>query len=149
LNALHINGNDLTLEAVREVANDRRAVLLAPDAREAVDRARAVVDALVAGNHLAYAITTGVGKLSDVRIAGDQIRELQVNLVRSHAVGVGEPLPVAETRAMMLLRANSLAKASSTRSAKCSTAASLLSSRPKAASARAAISLRWRILRSL
>jgi histidine ammonia-lyase len=59
---------------------------------------------------LAYAITTGVGKLSDVRIAGDQIRELQVNLVRSHAVGVGEPLPAAETRAMMLLRANSLAK---------------------------------------
>jgi histidine ammonia-lyase len=112
LNALHINGNDLTLEAVREVANanNRRAVLLAPDARAAVDRARAVVDALVAGNHLAYAITTGVGKLSDVRIAGDQIRELQVNLVRSHAVGVGEPLPVAETRAMMLLRANSLAK---------------------------------------
>ena len=112
MNALHINGNDLTLEAVREVANanNRRAVLLAPDARAAVDRARAVVDALVAGNHLAYAITTGVGKLSDVRIAGDQIRELQVNLVRSHAVGVGEPLPVAETRAMMLLRANSLAK---------------------------------------
>src|SRR5580658_3814826 len=112
LNALHINGNDLTLEAVREVANanDRRAVLLAPDAREAVDRARAVVDALVANNQLSYAITTGVGKLSDVRIAGDQIRELQVNLVRSHAVGVGDPLPVAETRAMMLLRANSLAK---------------------------------------
>jgi histidine ammonia-lyase len=112
LNALHINGNDLTLEAVLEVANahDRRAVLLAPDAREAVDRARAVVDALVAGNHLAYAITTGVGKLSDVRIAGDQIRELQINLVRSHAVGVGEALPIAETRAMMLLRANSLAK---------------------------------------
>jgi histidine ammonia-lyase len=95
---------------VCEVSYHRRAVLLSPDAREAVDRARAVVDALVAGNHLAYAITTGVGKLSDVRIAGDQIRELQVNLVRSHAVGVGDPLPVAETRAMMLLRANSLAK---------------------------------------
>src|ERR1700734_4097821 len=112
LNALHINGNDLTLEAVHEVANanDRRAVLLAPDARRAVDRARAVVDALVANNQLSYAITTGVGKLSDVRIAGDQIRELQINLVRSHAVGVGEPLPIAETRAMMLLRANSLAK---------------------------------------
>lgn len=112
MNALHINGNDLTLEAVSEVAStgNRRAVLLAPDAREAVDRARAVVDALVTGNQLAYAITTGVGKLSDVRIAGDQIRELQVNLVRSHAVGVGEPLPIAETRAMMLLRANSLAK---------------------------------------
>ncbi len=110
MKALHINGNDLTLEAVREVARDSRSVLLAPDAREGVERARAVVDALVAGNHLSYAITTGVGKLSDVRIAGDQIRELQVNLVRSHAVGVGEPLSVAETRAMMLLRANSLSK---------------------------------------
>jgi histidine ammonia-lyase len=110
LNALHISGNDLTLEAVREVAADRRPVLLSADAREAVNRARAVVDEIVASNTLAYAITTGVGKLSDVRIAGEQIRELQVNLVRSHAVGVGEPLPVTETRAMMLLRANSLAK---------------------------------------
>jgi len=112
LKGLHINGNDLTLEAVREVAliGDRRPVLLAPDAREAVESARAVVNAVVANNKLAYAITTGVGQLSDVRIAGDQIRELQVNLVRSHAAGVGEPLSVAETRAMMLLRANSLAK---------------------------------------
>ncbi len=112
MNALHINGNDLTLEAVREVAeiNERRPVLLSADAREAVDRARAVVDEIVASNKLAYAITTGVGKLSDVRIFGDQIRELQVNLVRSHAAGVGEPLSLPETRAMMLLRANSLAK---------------------------------------
>lgn len=110
MNALHISGNDLTLEAVREVAAERRATLLAPDAREAVNRARAVVDEIVAGNKVAYAITTGVGKLSDVRIAGEQIRELQVNLVRSHAVGVGTPLSIPETRAMMLLRANSLAK---------------------------------------
>ena len=110
---LHINGNDLTLDAVREVANKGRPVLLATDAREGVDRARAVVDTLVANNQLSYAITTGVGKLSDVRIAGEQIRELQVNLVRSHAVGVGDPLPVAETRAMMLLRANSLSKGNS------------------------------------
>ncbi len=113
MKALHINGNDLTLEAVREVAAERRVVLLAPDAREAVSRARAVVDALVAENRVSYAITTGVGKLSDVRIAGEQIRELQVNLVRSHAVGVGEPLSAAETRAMMLLRANSLSKGNS------------------------------------
>src|SRR5712692_2644926 len=110
MKALHINGNDLTLEEVREVAVDGRPTLLAPDAREAVDRARAVVDALVAGNQVSYAITTGVGKLSDVRIAGEQIRELQVNLARSHAVGVGDPLSAAETRAMMLLRANSLSK---------------------------------------
>ncbi|HME35200.1 MAG TPA: histidine ammonia-lyase [Candidatus Sulfotelmatobacter sp.] len=112
MNALHINGSDLTLEAVGEVASIevRRATLLSPDARQAVNQARAVVDEIVASNKVAYAITTGVGKLSDVRIAADQIRELQVNLVRSHAVGVGEPLSFGETRAMMLLRANSLAK---------------------------------------
>ena len=94
MNALHINGNDLTLEAVREVANSesRRAALLSADARQAVNVARAVVDDIVASNKVAYAITTGVGKLSDVRIASQQIRELQVNLVRSHAAGVGEPL---------------------------------------------------------
>lgn len=110
MKALHINGNDLTPEAVREVAVEKRAVLLDPDARERVDRARAIVDSLVANNKVSYAITTGVGKLSDVRIAGDQIRELQLNLVRSHAVGVGEPLSISETRAMMLLRAASLSK---------------------------------------
>src|SRR6266446_10000122 len=110
MKALHINGNDLTPEAVREVAVERRPVLLDPDAREAVNRARAIVDSVVAQNQISYAITTGVGKLSDVRIAGDQIRELQVNLVRSHSVGVGEPLSIPETRAMMLLRANSLSK---------------------------------------
>ena len=115
MNALRINGNDLTLEAVREVAYPgiRRPVLLDPDAREAVNRARAVVDALVAGNKISYAITTGVGKLSDVHIVGDQVRQLQINLVRSHAVGVGEPLSIADTRAMMILRANSLAKGNS------------------------------------
>jgi len=110
MKALHINGNDLTLEDAREVAVEGRPVLLAPDAREAVDRAREVVEALVMSNQVSYAITTGVGKLSDVRIAGDQIRELQINLVRSHSVGVGDPLSISETRAMMLLRANSLAK---------------------------------------
>jgi len=110
MQALHINGNDLTPEAVREVATGRRPVLLDPDARQAVQRARAVVDSLLANHRVSYAITTGVGKLSDVRIAGEQIREMQVNLVRSHAVGVGEPLSVDATRAMMLLRANSLSK---------------------------------------
>lgn len=110
MKALHINGNDLALEAVREVAVGGRSVLLAPDARAGVEKARAVVEQIVAGNQVSYAITTGVGKLSDVRIAGEQIRELQVNLVRSHAVGVGEPLSLAETRAMIALRANSLSK---------------------------------------
>jgi histidine ammonia-lyase len=113
LNALHINGNDLSLEEIREVASERRAVLLAPDARTVVDRARTVVDEIVAENRVAYAITTGVGKLADVRIEGQQIRDLQLNLVRSHAFGTGDPLSVEETRAMMLLRANSLSRGNS------------------------------------
>ena len=108
--ALEISGSALSLEDLRDVVYAHRSVTLSSEARHAVDRARAVVDQKVAHNETAYAITTGVGKLSDVHIPPEQIRELQVNLMRSHAVGVGEPLSEAETRAMMLLRANSLAK---------------------------------------
>lgn len=110
MQALHINGNDLTLEDLREVVYERRPVLLAADARQLVERARAVVEELLAREHVAYAVNTGVGKLATVRIPAEHIRELQINLMRSHAVGVGEPLSETETRAMMLLRANSLAK---------------------------------------
>jgi len=113
MKALHINGQDLTLENVREVAAERRPVLLEPAARARVERARSVVEELVAGERAVYGVNTGVGRLSDVRIGPEQTRELQVNLLRSHAAGVGEPLSVLETRAMMLLRANSLAKACS------------------------------------
>lgn len=113
MQALHIDGNSLSLEELRSVVYEHRPVLLAPDAREGVDRSRAVVDTLVEEDRLAYAITTGVGKLSDVRIAPQQNRELQLNLLRSHAVGVGEALSEPATRAMLLLRANSLAKGSS------------------------------------
>jgi histidine ammonia-lyase len=108
--ALHLNGNDLALESFEQVVLHRQPVLLEADARERVARAREVVDTLVASDRVAYAITTGVGHLADVRISHDQARELQINLVRSHAVGVGDPLSEAESRAMMLLRANSLAK---------------------------------------
>jgi histidine ammonia-lyase len=108
--ALHLNGNDLALESFEQVVLYRQPVLLEPEARERVAQAREVVDALVLGNRVAYAITTGVGHLADVRISADQARELQINLVRSHAAGVGEPLTEHESRAMMLLRANSLAK---------------------------------------
>jgi len=110
LKALHINGNDLTLAAVREVVYERRPILLAPEARMAVDRARAVVEDLVEHDRVAYAVNTGVGKLADLHIAPDAIRQLQINLMRSHAAGVGEPLAENVTRAMILLRANSLAK---------------------------------------
>jgi histidine ammonia-lyase len=71
---------------------------------------RSVVDRLVASGETAYGINTGFGKLASVRISTEQVRQLQVNLVRSHACGVGAPLTEAETRAMMLLRANALAK---------------------------------------
>jgi histidine ammonia-lyase len=110
MQALHINGNDLTLAELREVVFDRCPVLLAPDARQAVERARAVVETHLDDPRPVYAVSTGVGKLADVRIPAEQTRALQVNLLRSHAVGVGEPLSEAETRCMMLLRANSLAK---------------------------------------
>jgi histidine ammonia-lyase len=110
LHALHIDGNSLTLADVREVVYENRPVLLAPEARQAVDRARAVVEHLLDRDQVAYAVNTGVGKLSDVRISLGDIRQLQLNLMRSHAVGVGEPLSQPVTRAMMLLRANSQAK---------------------------------------
>ncbi len=83
---------------------------LAPQAREAVKRARAVVDRAVERDQVVYGVTTGFGNFADVVIPHDKLRELQLNLVRSHAAGVGAPLDEADTRALMLLRANVLAK---------------------------------------
>jgi histidine ammonia-lyase len=110
MNALQINGNDLSLDDLREVVYEQRPVELAEGARKKVIAAREVVEKLLRENRVAYAINTGVGKLSDVHIEPAQNRQLQVNLIRSHSAGVGEPLSQEETRAMMLLRANSLAK---------------------------------------
>ncbi|MGH9669324.1 MAG: aromatic amino acid lyase, partial [Terriglobales bacterium] len=107
---LPITGNDLTLAALHEVVFDRGPVELEAEARKRVRKARTVVEKLLRGKRVAYGVNTGVGQLSDVRIRPGQIRQLQVNLVRSHSAGVGEPLAEAETRALMLLRANSLAK---------------------------------------
>jgi len=105
-----INGNDLTLEQLYEVALNGQEVTLAADARERMNASRAVIDRLVASDTVAYGVNTGFGKLASVRISRDQIRQLQTNLVRSHAGGVGQHLSEAETRAMMLLRANAIAK---------------------------------------
>lgn len=110
MNPLRLNGNDLSFDDLHDVVFERRPVITEAAARQRVERARAVVDALVRENRVAYAITTGVGKLSDVHIEPAQNRQLQLNLIRSHSAGVGEPLSQEETRAMMLLRANSLAK---------------------------------------
>jgi histidine ammonia-lyase len=108
--AIALDGDSLTLEALEEVARRRAPVAIAPGARERVTRARAVVDGAVARHAVVYGVTTGFGNFADVVIPGDKLSELQMNLVRSHAAGVGELLDEAETRALMLLRANVLAK---------------------------------------
>src|SRR6185437_659970 len=105
-----IDGNSLTLEQVTAVARDRARVSLAPHARQRARTTRRVVEELVAQRAVAYGVTTGFGKLSEVAIPPDRLAELQVNLVRSHAAGVGDMLPEREVRAMMLLRANVITK---------------------------------------
>jgi histidine ammonia-lyase len=105
-----LNGTDLTFSQLHDVALRGETVALAPAAIERMNASRAVVERLVASGATAYGINTGFGKLASVRISTEQVRQLQVNLVRSHACGVGAPLSEAETRAIMLLRANALAK---------------------------------------
>ncbi len=105
-----LDGGSLGLADLEAVARRKRPVALAPQARAAVARARRVVDGAVERNAVVYGVTTGFGNFADVVIPRDRLRELQLNLVRSHAAGVGEPLGEAETRALMVLRANVLAK---------------------------------------
>jgi histidine ammonia-lyase len=105
-----LNGNDLTFQQLYAVALYGKSVALVPAAVERMKASRAVVDRVVTSGATAYGINTGFGKLASVRISTEQVRQLQVNLVRSHASGVGAPLSEVETRAMMLLRANALAK---------------------------------------
>jgi histidine ammonia-lyase len=105
-----LTGNDLTFAQLYAVAIQHEPVSLSPDAIQRMKASRAVVDKLLVDGQTAYGINTGFGKLASVRISPEQVRQLQVNLVRSHACGVGVPLSEAETRAMILLRANALAK---------------------------------------
>ena len=104
-----LDGRSLTLADVRAVAAGSASVELAAAARERMLATRAHVERAAASGEAVYGITTGFGKLSDVSIAPDRIDALQVNLVRSHAAGVGAPLPAREVRVMLLLRANVLA----------------------------------------
>jgi histidine ammonia-lyase len=108
--SVQLTGNDLTFEQLHRVALDQERVYLSPGAAERMNASRGVVDRLVASGKTAYGINTGFGKLASVRISTEQVRQLQLNLVRSHGCGVGEPLSKTETRAMILLRANALAK---------------------------------------
>lgn len=106
---IEIDGASLTLEQTVEVAGGAQASL-AHGARARVARARRFVEDIVARGEVVYGINTGFGALSDVTIPPDKLRELQVNLVRSHSCGVGEHLPERVVRAMMIQRANVLAK---------------------------------------
>jgi len=107
---LLLDGATLTLEDVYSVAEGRSRVGLAEKARERIARARRVVQGVVERGDVVYGVTTGFGKLSEVAIPPDRLAELQVNLVRSHAAGVGRLLSERDVRAMMLLRANVIAK---------------------------------------
>jgi histidine ammonia-lyase len=106
---LLLTGADLTVSDVAAVARDARQVGLDPEAAERMRASRAVIERLVAEGDTVYGVTTGFGDLANVRIDPEQVAELQVNLVRSHTAGVGEPLPADVVRAMLLLRANALA----------------------------------------
>lgn len=110
INEVVIDGNSLTLESLVAVARGRATVSLAPHARGRATATRRVVEDLVASRAVAYGVTTGFGKLSEIAIPPQRLAELQVNLVRSHAAGVGDLLPESEVRALMLLRANVIAK---------------------------------------
>jgi histidine ammonia-lyase len=104
-----IDGSSLTLEQTAAVAGGAQ-VSIAPAARERVERTRRFVEGIIERGEVVYGINTGFGALADVNIPHDKLRELQINLVRSHCCGVGDPLPEAVVRAMMLQRANVLAK---------------------------------------
>lgn len=105
---LEISGQRLTLEQLGDVANGGQ-VSLSPSAAQKMQASRDYVESVVREGKVVYGITTGFGKLSDVTIPLDRLGELQLNLVRSHACGVGEPLTEEEVRVMLLLRANVLA----------------------------------------
>src|SRR5213595_3226870 len=108
-----LDGHSLSIADVVAVARRATPVAIAPHALVSVDASRRGVETAVARGDTIYGVNTGFGKLAHVRIKPDQARDLQLNLIRSHASGVGEPLPVDAVRAMMLLRANVLLRGTS------------------------------------
>ncbi len=110
MDKLILNGQALTLNEIEAVALAGCRVEVDPDSLRRVNESRGLIEEILAAGETVYGVNTGFGKLADVRIPGDKLAELQINLVRSHAGGVGNPLAEAEVRAMLLLRANVLAK---------------------------------------
>jgi histidine ammonia-lyase len=111
IETITIDGETLSLDAIaRFVRHPSTRVALAKDAAERVRRSRAVVDDVLESKQTVYGVNTGFGRLAEKRIGPEQVRELQRNLVLSHSAGVGNALSPNETRLLMLLRANALAK---------------------------------------
>jgi histidine ammonia-lyase len=110
MNSLTISGTELKVDDVVEVASRHRPVMLDPAALPKIQQARAAVERFVAEGRVVYGITTGFGRFKDKIITADQVKQLQINLVRSHAVGVGLELHEEVVRAMLLVRANTLAR---------------------------------------
>ncbi len=110
MSTIQIDGEHLDFAELYRVVFESVTVELAPPARERMMASRAVIERLIASDQAVYGVNTGFGKMASVRISREQIGELQVNLVRSHSCGVGAPLSEYETRAMLLLRANAIAK---------------------------------------
>jgi histidine ammonia-lyase len=106
---MELHGQKLTLAEIATVALGNAAVAVSQSARPRVLASRKVIEEIIARGAVVYGVSTGFGKLSDVRIAHSELTNLQLNLVRSHACGIGNPLSEPEARAMMLLRANVLA----------------------------------------
>src|ERR1700722_14599658 len=106
---MDLDGEQLTIEDVCALAATGEVALSAAAVTK-MERSRAVVERLAAGDAAVYGVNTGVGLLADMRIASSDLDQLQRNVVRSHSAGVGDPLARAEVRAMMLIRANVLAK---------------------------------------
>lgn len=104
-----LDGQSLTLEQVAQVARGGQTVRLSEAAAQRVQRARALVDGHAASEAPVYGVNTGFGYLSNIRIPAADLAQLQINLIRSHSVGVGAPLSLEQTRALMLLRANVMA----------------------------------------
>lgn len=111
---IRLDGRSLSIADVVRVARDARvSVRVEPAARDRLAGARAAVEAAIAGGRTMYGINTGFGKLANVAIAPDKLDQLQANLIRSHAAGVGDPLPPDVVRGLMLLRANVLLRPTS------------------------------------
>ncbi len=106
---LELDGQRLSLAQVVAVARGEERVAFSNQARARSEQSRRIIEGIVAADRSVYGVNTGFGKLSDIHINQSQLRELQLNLVRSHACGLGSPLSIAEARAMLLLRANVLA----------------------------------------